>query len=257
LGNALSIYEQPLNERVRALLRLEFLFEQADYLMSGNNAWDSRATLNTLIEVMALMGRADLKTEIIKELERQGALLEPLYDKQGVDNERLDDIMGSIRQLLVELRSPEGTAGQEFRNNELIAAVKQRASMPAGTLSFDIPMYQYWLERAPDERRDELEAWFQPFEPVKRGVNLCLTLIRQSSNGRRETAVNGFFQQSLDAGVSCQMVRVLVDSDAGCFPEVSGGRHRFTVRFMELPVSAGRPAQAGRDIDFELQCCVI
>lgn len=256
MASSLSVYEQPLNERVRALLRLEFLFEQAEFLMEGGSQWDSRGSLNTLIEVMALMGRADLKTELLKELERQGALLEPLYQKQGVDHERLDDILGSIRQLIGELRSPEG-GGPEPRNDELVAAVKQRASIPAGTLSFDIPLYQYWLERPVSERRAVLETWFAPFEPIKNGVNLCLTLIRQSSTGREERAEGGFFQQSLDPSVTCQMVRVLVERDAGCFPEISGGRHRFTVRFMAPPAPGGRPVQVGEDVDFELQCCVI
>lgn len=70
------IYEQPLNERIRTLLRLEFLFEQANAHTYRHSAWDSRAAINTLFDIINVFSRADLKTEIMKELERQAVFLE-------------------------------------------------------------------------------------------------------------------------------------------------------------------------------------
>ena len=53
----------------------------------------------------------------------------------------------------------------------------------------------------------------------------------------------------------CQLIRLFLDNSLDVFPEISGGKHRFAVRFFRQPDTAGRPAQARELISFELQCC--
>jgi cell division protein ZapD len=48
-----------------------------------------------------------------------------------------------------------------------------------------------------------------------------------------------------------------VPGEAGCFAEISGGRHRFTVRFLAQPNLAERAVQIDRAIPFELTCCIL
>ena len=64
------IYEQPLNERIRSFLRLEFLFQQVRHHLEGSTEWDSRSALSSLLESMAIFRRSDLKSEVIKEVEK-------------------------------------------------------------------------------------------------------------------------------------------------------------------------------------------
>jgi cell division FtsZ-interacting protein ZapD len=66
-----TIYEHPLNERMRFFLRLEFLFRQARHSLRGEAVWDSHNTLTTLLEILNIVSRIDIKTEVIKELEHQ------------------------------------------------------------------------------------------------------------------------------------------------------------------------------------------
>ena len=161
------VYEQPLNERVRALLRLEYLFERATFRMDGPSIWDSRASVEAIIDIMHIMSRTDLKTEIIQELERDAATLEALGAKRGVDLERLNELLGRIRDLLNDLRTGDSTPGQDLRQHELLSYVRQRSSIPAGTCSFDIPAYQHWLERPAETRVSDIRAWLSRFEPVQ------------------------------------------------------------------------------------------
>jgi cell division protein ZapD len=53
------------------------------------------------------------------------------------------------------------------------------------------------------------------------------------------------------------MIRVAVAGEAGCFAEISGGRHRFTIRFLAQPSLSERAAQVNRSIPFELTCCIL
>lgn len=253
----LTVYEQPLNERIRALLRLEYLFERAAYRIDGPSVWDSRASLEALLDILALLTRADLKAEIIKELERHAQTLEGLRSNPGVDPTRLDQVIDEVRRPLQALRAVDSVPGSELRQSELLSAVRQRAGIPAGTCSFDIPAYQHWLERPAEERIRQLRAWLTPFDLVRESVTLSLRLIRASAVPTREVASAGFYQRNIDPALPYQMIRVLLPRAAPWFPEVSGGRHRFTVRFMAAPDTDARPVQASDDVEFELQCCAL
>jgi cell division protein ZapD len=252
-----TVYEQPLNERIRALLRLEYLFERAGYRIDGATAWDSRASLEAILDILALLTRADLKAEIIKELERHLTTLDGLRSNREVDLQRLDQVLDEVRRPLQALRAIDSVPGSELRQNELLSAVRQRSGIPAGTCSFDVPAYQYWLERHPEERTRQLTVWLSQFDLVREAVALSLRLIRASAVPTRELASGGFFQRSIDPALPYQMIRVLLPADAPWFPEISAGRHRFTVRFLGAAGTEARPVQINDDVEFGLQCCAM
>ena len=251
------IYEQPLSERVRAFRRLEHLFTRAHSHLSNGDLWATRATLEALNDIMALMGRSDVKKELIKELERHSTTLGALAKNPNVDSARLEDVVAQVKTYLSKLRTREHAPGLELRHNEFLSAVRQRMSIPAGTCDFDIPSLHYWLRRAPEQRHKDLERWLSAFDIVHGAIDLCLLLVRESAFATHETAARGFFHQSLDSANPTQMIRVALDSDADCFPEISAGKHRFTVRFMRLDDIDTRPTQTNDDIEFDLIRCVI
>lgn len=250
-------YEQPLNERVRTFLRLEFLFRQVEHYQKGMSEPDLRVIMNTLFDIADLIGRSDIKGELIKELEKQNTALEALQGKAGVDPDRLAAILDDISSYLAELRSAQYQPGQALRQDELLATVKQRNTIPGGTCNFDLPSYYHWLHRSHEEHAARLEQWQGDLAVIRNSVYLALHMLRNGSRPSTETAENGFFQKGLEAGNSCQMIRVLLPEDAAYYPEISGGKHRFTVRFMEQPDTSRRPAQVKRDIEFQLHCCTL
>ena len=74
---------------------------------------------------------------------------------------------------------------------------------------------------------------------------------------RRPVAAAGFFQRNIDPAVPYQMIRVFIPSTAPMFPEISAGRHRFTVRFLTSGGPEARPTQVSEDVEFDLQCCAL
>lgn len=250
-------YEQPLNERVRTFLRLEFLFNMIGYHEKNLSEPDIREILRNLFEVTDLISRTDIKGDLIKELERQCATLEGLQNRPGVDQRRLDSVLEDIKSCLQELRGGQYQPGQGMRQDELLTVIKQRSSMPGGTCNFDMPSYHYWLHRSHDEHMTRLQEWQGDLAVIRDGVSLALHLIRNRSKHTSETAEKGFFQRNLEPASACHMIRVLLPERSACYPEISGGKHRFSVRFMEQPDTAQRPVQVTRDIQFELHCCLL
>ena len=251
------VYEQPLGERIRSFLRLEYLFERAAHELGRDSLWGTRTTMEILIDVMALMGRSDVKKEIIKELERHSVTLENLSQNPNVDTARLEDILARIKQFLGAIKVRDTPPGYELRYHEFLSSVRQRSSIPAGTCDFDLPNLHFWLQKPTTQRHKDLTRWLSTFDLIRESITLCLRLIRESNLTTEEVAHDGFYQRSLDPASPCQMIRVAIDSDQPVFPEISAGKHRFTVRFMELENTEERPVQTTRDVPFQLSCCVL
>jgi len=249
------VYEQPLNERVRTFLRLEFLFEQCRAFSFRDSVWDSRAAMNALFDLSNAFSRTDIKTEVIKELEKQSGFLEKLAENPKVDRTRLDELLSEMDILLDRLHALP-VQSLEIRSNEFLNSVKQRSAISGGCCDFDLPAYHFWLSQPSEKRISDMSTWLEPFDPIRESINVLLRLIRESGHTSNELAEGGFFQKNLDQTSICQLIRVSISGELPYFAEVSGGKHRFTVRFLRHG-GAERPSQAEENVPFKLTCCML
>lgn len=249
-------FEHPLNERIRTFLRLEQMFKQVEFFLPQEAVWAVRSAVQALLDIAGIASRSDVKSELLKELERNSANLTRIRNQRGVDPQMLEQVLGELARTSAQIYAIEGPIGQAIREHELIKAVAQRASIPGGTFSFDLPQFHYWLEQPPERRRGELLGWVQGLEPIRDALGLLLSLTRGSSGPRPLTAPQGFYQDTLDTQLPHQMLRVAIPQDSPWYPEISGHKQRFSIRFLESGFGP-RPTQAKADVDFLLTCCVI
>jgi len=251
------IFEQPLNENIRTFLRLEHLFNQFHQHINHPTSCDAHSAVKAILDILSVLGRGDIKRETIKELERQNINLQSFVEIPGVNYERLTDIISDQKKCLNELHGISGSIGNELQQHELLNAIRQRLSMPGGLCEFDLPVYAHWLSYPFEQRTETLNEWFSPFATLNKAISLILRVIRDSTDTIDETAEDGFFQKSLDANLTCLMIRVILPHDSKVFPEISAGKHRFTVRFLKSGDLAVRPEQNKSDIKFKLACCIL
>lgn len=249
------VYEQPLNERVRAFLRLERLFQQFAWHSRNGSQWNNPIAVNAIIELMAVTTRSDVKLEVHKELERQHSRLQSLAQRPQVDHQQLDTLLNNLQQRMDDIRSTSSPLGKALRDDELLNAIRQKPSLPGCICDFDLPVYKFWLTRDQKAQGQKMQQWYQAFSQLDRCVQLILDVMRHSAEPSDEIAANGFFQQSLDTSVTTQMLRIHIDRQADSYPEISAGKHRFSVRFMQNDDPSQRPVQCQQDIRFALQMC--
>lgn len=253
-----DIFEQPLSERYRLFLRLEQVFGRIDHHLAGESIWDTHAAIAAILELLQTVTRGDSKLELIKELDRQRGALERLGGQASdrLDQQRLADILDGQQRLLASLHERPGAIGQELKSNELLNQLQQRATAGGRPGIIEMPGYQRWLQHSASERHDTIENWLKPLEPARQNIDRCLALVRDTVEWQSLTAEGGFYEQMLPAGHTIQLLRVRLRSSAGdCFPEVSAGRQRFTVRFYQQDTPAERARQMRHDIAFDLACC--
>ena len=56
---------------MRNFLRLDFLYQQAVHHHTKADPWSTRAAVSSLLEILAITQRGDVRGEVLKELERQ------------------------------------------------------------------------------------------------------------------------------------------------------------------------------------------
>lgn len=249
-------FEQPLNERMRTLLRLEFLFSQHAHHARDTTSFGLRARLGALLDLLTVMSRSDLKKEIVKELQEQQEALRRMESRPGVDSARLSEVLAELRSVVSRLQ-PTLTqfSGSALRENEFLISVYNRISIPGGSCGFDLPAYHYWLSQPVEMAQADLDAWFSLVAPFADGVALYLRLLRGSVEPLSAVAQDGVYVHQPQG--PCTLLRVLLPRSAGVYPEISAGAHRFTIRFMSFPGARQRTAQAQGALPFQLQCCVL
>lgn len=251
------IFEQPLSERIRTFLRLEHLFSQFDQHLQHDSAWDTHSAIKSILDIQNMVGRGDIKRETIKELERQNCNLKAFIEIPDINHGRLSLLIDEQQQCIDGLHAIAGNIGHVLQQNELLSAVRQRMSVPGGLCDFDLPVYSHWLSQPFELRKKLLEEWFTPFLTLKNSIKLILQVIRDSTEAIDEVAEGGFYQMNMEGSQSCLMIRVMVPASSNIFPEISAGRHRFSIRFLKTHNPAHRPEQEKQDVPFRLACCVL
>lgn len=251
--NTIITYEFPLNERIRVFIRLEQLFQQFLHFSTGETAADKRAALSVLLDIIMIFRRNDLKSEVLKELERDSKILREMPEQQEANTLLLTE----FAQMSQKLHSVMGKIGINLMQNELFQSIAQRSAIPGGTCSFDLPEYHFWLEQDENIRLKNLQLWSSPFDDIRIAIDMILGFIRSNSTSSNEVAPAGFFQIALDKTLSYQMLKVEVDKSVPYFVEISGGKHRCSVRFMNPSVDNNRPTQSTANIPFTLTCCLL
>jgi cell division protein ZapD len=249
------IFEQPLNERMRTFLRLDFLYNQALYHNEMSSPWGSRAAMASLIDILALGTRGDVRSDVLKELEGQLQTLNEFQANPGVDAQRLKTLTSN----LVRLRSDLMTAGSAFlqplRDSEFVSAIKHRSAIPGGTCEFDLPDYYFWLTQPDEARMRTFNQWLGLLRPLCDAIAELLWLTRQNGRSRPEIAKGGVFAITFERDNPLQLLRIALPVSEGLYPEISGSHHRCSVRFLTWNGLATRPTQSQADVAFTLSCC--
>lgn len=246
-------YEFPLNEKVRTMLRLEDLFARMAHFVVGEFSVDHHAALTTLFEILEVASRADLKSELLQELERQKRALSHLHNNPAISEEALEVILGEIEKAAADVLAMTGKIGQHLRENEWLMGIKQRACMPGGTCEFDLPSYHYWQEQSAALRRESLQQWLAPLLPLSVAIAIVLRLLRESGKVLHFTAHLGAFQQ-MQGGRVAQMLRVSLSRNLACLPEVSANKYAINIRFVDANYAA-KSTVFEYDVPFELTFC--
>ncbi|MGE0496451.1 MAG: cell division protein ZapD [Ramlibacter sp.] len=248
------LYEYPFNERIRTYLRLEHLFQQLGELVQRDQALDHHYALTTIFEVMDVAARADLKSDVLKDLEKQKQLLNSYRGNPAIAEAVLDEVVGQLDRCFSALNNLPGKAGQSLTENDWLMSIRSRVGIPGGTCEFDLPAYYAWQHRSAAVRRTDLDRWTSTLAPLAESIHLLLKLLRDSGVPQKVMATGGQLQQNLPQGRTFQLLRLRIDPALDLVPEISGNRLMVSVRLMNHGAD-DRLHASTENAGFELTLC--
>lgn len=242
------LFEHPLNEKMRTWLRIEFLTEQLNANLPIRDHASALHFFRNVGDLLDVFERGDIRTELLKELERQKRKLNAWSEVEGVDLTRIDALRQQLKNSSsILMAAPR--VGQFLREDRLIALVRQRLSIPGGCCSFDLPTLHIWLHSKQHQRDAQVDTWLESLAPLNQALSLILDLVRNSAQFRKQTSLNGFYQ---DNGEDADLLRLKLEITSQLYPQISGHKSRFAIRFMPLDSEHGLVPER---LDFELACC--
>jgi cell division protein ZapD len=248
------LYEYPFNERLRTYLRLEQLYRRLGELLARAHPIDHHFALVTIFEIMDVAARADLKTDVLKDLERHKNLLDSLRGNPDIAEHMLDQVSRHVEQCFAQLNGQSGKAGQALTDNEWLMGVRSRIGIPGGTCGFDLPGYHAWQSSDAERRLRDLEDWASTLAPLGQSLQLLLKLLRETGVPQWVAAEKGVFQQAMPPGRSFQLLRLRIDPTLNLVPEISGNRLLVSVRLLR-PENGSKPQPSNEDASFEVTLC--
>lgn len=247
-------YEYPFNERIRTYLRLESLFRRLLELVAREDALDHHYALASLFEVMDVGARADLKSDVLRDLEKQKQILNGYRGNPSIAQAVLDEVLQQVEHCYTKLSQLSGKAGHQLTENDWLMSIRSRIGIPGGTCAFDLPAYYAWQHESGSKRRTDLERWIASLTPLADAISLLLTLLRDSGVAQKVMATAGQYQQTLPPGRTFQLLRLSIDPTLGLIPEISGNRLIVSIRLMQLQ-DDDRLHASHQDASFELTLC--
>ncbi|CAN5414770.1 cell division protein ZapD [soil metagenome] len=247
------VYEYPFNERIRTLLRLEDLYEKFSFFLRQEAPEQHHIALSTIFEMLEVAGRADLKSDLLQELERQRQTLLGFKSHPNVQADRLDAILIELDRISTALIGSQGKAGQHIRDNEWLMSIRGRTIIPGGACEFDLPSYYAWQHHSAEQRYADISNWFAPLTPLFDAIGMMLRLLRESGHPAKMIAQAGSYQQMLQ-GKMYQMLRLTIDETLGAIPEISANKYMLWVRFTAQDGDL-KPRAFENDVPFELTLC--
>mgnify|MGYP001208265215 CR=1 FL=1 len=244
-----AIYEEPVDERIRKFLKLESYFLKINRHKELDNIYDTYAALYNLICLYRTLSRAEVKRELIREIDFHKSRYAEYIKIEGSDKQKLNSIMEKQSVILNTLHNLKSNYLTDLHEDELF----QHCVKHYDTLSSEL---DYWLTRDHSFRKNQIDLWLELVKPIQQSTYFCLEILRKSSETREECAKNGMYIFKLDSDKKTRLLRITMHSDNYFFPRISVGPQRATVSFMTLN-NDNKFIQIKDDITFVIDLCYI
>jgi cell division protein ZapD len=248
------LYEYPFNERIRTYLRLQQLFSRLGKLIPRESAIDHHFALITLFEILEVSSRPELKSDVLKDLERQKQAMNGYRGNPAISKNALDMVISQLEQNFESLNALTGKIGSKLNESDFLNSLKSRMVIPGGTCEFDLPAYHAWQHLGVEKRQADLHHWSACFIPVAQSIQMLLKMLRDSGAAQKVMATSGQLQQNLPQGRTFQLLRLRIDPALSLVPEISCNRLLVVIRLMQQQEDGRLIASTG-DTAFEMTLC--
>lgn len=246
----LVIYEHPLNEKQRTFMRVEHLFGQLMSCKALQFDHQFQVFFDALFAMMDMLDRSDLRSDLVKELERNEQNLVKWAQHPQICNEVLQDTLRKVVNLQNTM-SKKSKMCNSLKDDPFLESIRKRFTMPGPSCDFDLPQLHYWRQLPEQLKQTHVKGWLEQLSMTQEAITLIQTFVRERSGFVSTKAPGGFYQDNAE---NLDMLRIKYTPAYGAYPTVSGNKYRYAIRFMRLCDEQGRTT-VDEDVIFSLARC--
>ena len=249
-----GIYELPLNERLRTFMRIEFLYSRLKYFSSNlDDNWQTRTVIHTLLEIYSILSRTDVRREVLADLDRYIMQMQRFQSAPDADNNMVNDVLEDLDSIKDQVVDVGTDYLLKLREDEFIASLLHRHTLPGGKAEFDMPKYKFFLESSKKNVVTQINIWIDVMRPICEGIDKLMWIIRESNEPIATVAVGGQYNHQIERRTQISLVRIITN-ETNIYPEISGGRHLIAVRFFNQNRD-GEYVQFEDNVEFKISLC--
>jgi len=251
------VFEFPLNERIRRLLRIEEIYQKFEHQLKNTHDYFEFGCFNTLFEIVQLVSRSDLKIDFLQELERQEKKQSTLQSDQALKEEQLDlkKIISMIQVARKKLENIDVKPGFNFNNNLFLEEVKKRITSPGGLLDVDFPNFHNWtIQKTRKSKLEDFKSWSEPLMVFKDAASVLLIILRNQCHLELLKAKEGKHQKTIDPLKTFDLIRLEIAENLDVYPEISSNKYTVNIFFNELSKELRKEAVKS-NLEFKYSIC--
>lgn len=249
----MTTLEFPLNEKMRAFLRAEELFARLLQLIDSPMPVHHHYAVEVLFDLQELFNRSDIKTDLIRDLEKQKQVLETYRGHPHILEATLEYTLQQFQDTSQALHAM-GKPGQSLSQEDGLSALKNRIHVASCTCAFDLPAFHFWKSMPLELKQQTLREWASHYEHMAKGLQLYLDMVRQTGSTRTVVAFGGQFQQNMPTNKSFQLLKITPHHDQ-VIPEISANHLLIMIRWLACDERM-RTQTLNEEISFDLTLCI-
>lgn len=246
----MSMFEFPLNEKIRNYLRVEDLMAKIKLTSRSDNSHLQIQFFSHLFTLLDLLERIDIRNEVVKDLDLQERNLVHWSQHPNINNDALTATLESVIRARDSLKVSK-KPGTELKSDEFLQSIRQRFAIPGATCSFDLPHLHFWLSQNEETRQQDIKQWLECINLVCDTINMLLSFLRQRARFIEYEATNGFFQN--DADDKSTLIRIELAVKDNIYPTLSGNKYRYALRFIKN--EDGKASATDANVKFKMAAC--
>ncbi|QJR80013.1 cell division protein ZapD [Alteromonas pelagimontana] len=247
-----AVFEFPLKEKVRNYLRIEQLLVQLKTGACVQTAPLHMYFFDQLFTLLDLLDRLDLRTDILKDLDTHERSLVYWSQHPNINSAALEQALQNILRLRTKLKNGK-KFGSDLKDDKFLGSIRQRFAIPGGACSFDLPNLHFWLHQPLAERQKAIDNWLASLAVLEEAISISLAFLRERGTFQKQTAQNGFYQGVAED--KNELIRVRCQIDTGQYPNLSGNKYRYAIRFMWFDTQQPQNGSVDTDVTFSLAAC--
>ena len=233
-------------------MRLSHLMKRFNNHLSTPTPENCQAAVMVLLEVYSLSSRLDVKNATLHIMDGLAQSIRENRELEDPERIRMERLLEKLEEKSKQLYNLSGQLGQHLKSHNFLNILRQRSTIAGGVNGLDIPLFSYWLNLPEKKRVKDLNEWASPYSTAFGAIELLMEVILENKETKQLTAEGGFYQATLSPGNEYQFLSVELPENVTFYPEISAGKQRFSVRFVDASLLETKGKQNFENIEFTL-----